>query len=100
VPVLTPRPAAEDDWADSLLLTARPAGGPGPGDQVVNAGGSGYYRVAYPDRVVHLADRLGDLAPLERYNLVSDTWAATLAGHAPVADLLRPGPGPGRLGRG
>ena len=32
--------------------------------------------------------RLGDLAPLERYNLVSDTWAATLSGHAPLADLL------------
>ena len=36
-----------------------------------------------------MADRLGELAPLERYNLVSDTWAATLAGHAQVADLLR-----------
>ena len=57
---------------------------------VINAGGSGYYRVAYsPERVAHLAGRLGDLAPLERYNLVSDTWAATLAGHARVADLLR-----------
>lgn len=26
--------------------------------------------------------------PLERYNLVSDTWAAALAGRRPVADLL------------
>ena len=62
----------------------------GGDDLVVNAGGSGYYRVAYSaERVAHLAGRLGDLAPLERYNLVSDTWAATLAGHARVADLLR-----------
>jgi len=90
VPVLHRALAAEDDWADSLLLTAAEQEVPGQGDQVVNAGGSGYYRVAYSaDRVVHLADRLGELAPLERYNLVSDTWAATLAGHARVADLLR-----------
>ena len=36
-----------------------------------------------------LAGGLGELAPLERYNLVSDTWAAALAGRAPLADLLR-----------
>ena len=35
-----------------------------------------------------LAGRLGDLAPLERYNLVSDSWAAALSGRAPLADLL------------
>ena len=39
--------------------------------------------------VERLAGRLGDLAPLERYNLVSDTWAAALSGQAPLADLLR-----------
>ena len=56
----------------------------------MNAGGSGYYRVAYgTDAVTRLAADLGDLTPLERYNLVSDTWAATLAGDAPLADLLR-----------
>ena len=57
---------------------------------LVNAGGSGYYRVAYPAATVErLAGPLGDLAPLERYNLVSDTWAAALAGQAPLLDLLR-----------
>jgi len=39
--------------------------------------------------VKQLADRLTDLAPLERYNLVSDTWAASLSGVAPLADVLR-----------
>jgi len=73
-----------------LLLTAAPHAGARGDDVVVNSGGTGYYRVAYSaERVAHLADRLGDLAALERYNLVSDTWAATLAGHARVADLLR-----------
>jgi len=90
VPVLHRALAAGDHGTDSLLLTTTGHEVADHGDQVVNAGGSGYYRVAYsPDRVAHLADHLGDLATLERYNLVSDTWAATLAGHARVADLLR-----------
>ena len=89
VPVLHRDLTASGDWADSLLLTGTTQATADSGDVVVNAGGSGYYRVAYgAGRVAHLADRLGDLAPLERYNLVSDTWAATLAGHARVADLL------------
>jgi puromycin-sensitive aminopeptidase len=90
VPVLHRSLGANDDWADALLLTAAPNARAGGDDVLVNAGGTGYYRVAYSaDRVAHLADRLGDLAPLERYNLVSDTWAVTLSGHAQVADLLR-----------
>ena len=59
-------------------------------DRLVNAGGSGYYRVSYPPAMVErLATGLAGLAPLERYNLISDTWAASLAGQAPLADLLR-----------
>ncbi len=57
---------------------------------LVNAGGSGYYRVAYPTATIELlAERLADLAPLERYNLVSDSWAAALAGRAPLTDVVR-----------
>ncbi len=56
---------------------------------VVNAGGSGYFRVSYPTAVLErLAGQLGHLTPLERYNLVSDTWAAALSGQAPLADVL------------
>ena len=62
----------------------------GVGDRLVNAGGSGYYRVSYPTAMVErLAGQLSDLAPLERYNLVSDSWAAALSGQAPLSDLLR-----------
>ncbi len=90
VPVLHRSLSSSDEWPDTLLLAGARHAVPGSDDLVVNAGGSGYYRVAYsPEHVVHLAGRLGDLAPLERYNLVSDTWAATLAGHARVSDLLR-----------
>jgi puromycin-sensitive aminopeptidase len=89
VPVLHRSLDTPEGWSDALLLTEASEEVGGAGDLVVNAGGSGYYRVAYSaERVAHLAGRLGDLAPLERYNLVSDTWAATLAGHARVADLL------------
>ncbi len=57
---------------------------------MVNAGGSGYYRVAYPSDVLgRLSRQLGDLQPLERFNLVSDTWAAVLSGDGSLADFLR-----------
>ncbi len=91
VPVLT-RPLGDGDpGPGSLLLDGpgRTAEGVARG-QVVNAGGSGFYRVAYPAPMVEaLAKAVGTLAPLERYNLVSDTWAAALAGQGPVADVLR-----------
>jgi puromycin-sensitive aminopeptidase len=58
--------------------------------RLVNAGGSGFYRVSYPTATVEqLAAGLADLAPLERYNLVSDAWAAALSGQGPFPDLLR-----------
>ncbi len=60
------------------------------GPPLINAGGSGFYRVAYPTATVErLAAHLPNLEPLERYNLISDTWAAALAGQAPVADVLQ-----------
>jgi puromycin-sensitive aminopeptidase len=90
VPVLT-RPLEGTDHDPLPVLLDGPGSSPATGvaGQLVNAGGSGYYRVAYPTATVRLlAGRLGDLAPLERYNLVSDTWAAALSGQAPLADLL------------
>jgi len=92
IPILHRTLGAADDWVDSGLLTASrgTVDDVGDGELLVNAGGSGYYRVAYgPDAVERLAGRLGELTPLERYNLVSDSWAATLAGDAPVAGVVR-----------
>ncbi len=60
-----------------------------PGAAVVNAGGAGYYRVRYaPDHLRRLASRLAELEPLERCNLLSDTWAGVLAGLSSLDDLL------------
>ncbi len=88
VPVLT-RPLEAPDRSASPMLLTTPAAADGGAVRLVNAGGSGYYRVAYPPATIaRLAAGLSDLAPLERYNLVSDSWAAALAGRAPLPDLL------------
>jgi puromycin-sensitive aminopeptidase len=56
---------------------------------LVNAGGHGFYRVRYaPDMLEALVARLPSLEPIERFNLVNDMWAATLAGLVPVRDYL------------
>ena len=56
---------------------------------VVNAGGHGFYRVRYaPDLLEALVSRLEVLEPIERFNLVSDAWAVTLAGLMPVTGYL------------
>jgi puromycin-sensitive aminopeptidase len=74
----------------SLLV----AGGTAPLDVpdgalvVLNAGGEGFYRVAYPPA---WRDRLldaGVLEPLERFAIVDDLWAAVLAGTAAAEDFL------------
>ena len=94
VPVLTRSLRDPEVDSPSILLDGtRPAGDAvtiRSGADLVNAGGSGYYRVSYPTAMVErLAGQLAELAPLERYNLVSDTWAASLSGQAPLSDLLR-----------
>ncbi len=49
---------------------------------VVNAGGSGYFRVEYSaDLMTRISgDTLRSLTTLERYNLVDDAWNAVVAG--------------------
>jgi aminopeptidase N len=60
------------------------------GPVVVNAGGSGFFRVAYGDTLRRRlgADALAELTTLERYNLVDDAWAATIAGRLDASELL------------
>jgi puromycin-sensitive aminopeptidase len=57
---------------------------------IVNAGGHGYYRVRYSSELLSsLKQQLQVmLSPVERFNLVNDTWATTLAGLAPLQDYL------------
>ncbi|HUS43933.1 MAG TPA: M1 family metallopeptidase [Ilumatobacteraceae bacterium] len=57
---------------------------------VVNAGGHGFYRVAYSDELRARLDAtaIASLSTLERYNLVDDAWAAALAGRLSTPELL------------
>src|SRR5574341_894389 len=56
---------------------------------LVNEGGHGYYRVRYsPDLLRRLLDASDQLTGIERFNLVSDAWAAAMAGLIPLADYL------------
>jgi puromycin-sensitive aminopeptidase len=56
---------------------------------VVNAGGWGVFRVGYEvEHRLALADHLAELTPLERANLMADTWATTLAGHSTLQEFL------------
>ncbi len=59
------------------------------GPVVVNAGGWGFFRVAYDESLSkRIAAGLSSLHELERYNLASDAWAATLAGSAELNTTL------------
>jgi puromycin-sensitive aminopeptidase len=63
--------------------------GPDVESVLVNEGGHGFYRVRYaPELLERLLGRLDALAPIERFNLVNDTWAAAVAGLVPVTDYL------------
>jgi puromycin-sensitive aminopeptidase len=57
---------------------------------VVNEGGHGFYRVRYSrDLLERLVRRLpAGLAPIERFNLLGDAWAATVAGLIPIDEYL------------
>ncbi|WP_419944250.1 M1 family metallopeptidase [Candidatus Poriferisodalis sp.] len=57
---------------------------------VVNSGGHGYYRVRYGGDLLGAVARqaLEVLAPIERYGLVDDTYAAVVAGDASAAEFI------------
>jgi puromycin-sensitive aminopeptidase len=86
IPVL----ARVDDQVHQLLVEADGVSLDVPGDAqvVVNAGGEGFYRVAYPPvmRATLLAG--GGLNARERFAIVDDAWAAVLAGTATVGEYV------------
>lgn len=57
---------------------------------VVNAGGHGFYRVGYSQELLDaLKGSLNEqLSSVEKFGLVNDTWAATLAGLVAPSDYL------------
>jgi puromycin-sensitive aminopeptidase len=73
-----------DDGAARIPLA--PPGAP----VVVNAGGHGFYRVAYDGELRRRisGEVLGSLDTLERYNLVDDAWNDVVSGRLAAADYL------------
>ncbi len=57
---------------------------------LLNEGGHGFYRVHYaPAMLAALTKNLSALQPIERFGLVSDTWAATVAGGGNLSEFLK-----------
>ncbi|HZP45520.1 MAG TPA: M1 family metallopeptidase [Candidatus Binataceae bacterium] len=56
---------------------------------VANENGSGFFRVRYsPQLLSSLTANLSQLRPIERFGLVGDTWAATMAGLVPLSEFI------------
>lgn len=54
-----------------------------------NAGDAGYYRVAYePELFEKLRQRLNELPPADRLNLLNDSWAMVVANRGPISGYL------------
>ena len=58
---------------------------------VINEGGHGFYRAHYSPALLSTltANVFQILSPIERFNLVNDTWATVIAGHTPLAQYLK-----------
>ena len=81
------------DSLHKLLLQDEPIRLPIPNPSVpivVNAGGSGFYRVPYSEELLRrlVGDTFGELDVLERYNLVDDAWNSVVAGHSPASRFV------------
>jgi puromycin-sensitive aminopeptidase len=92
VPVLLRYGAGDRVYEDRVLLDSREEEFDlrfEPEWLVLNAGGSGFYRVHYSSsQLAALGSRLDQLSPLERYGLIDDTFASLLAGTSTVVELL------------
>ena len=87
------RASVKGGWVDKRLLldgpetrVALPAA---PDWALANAGGHGFYRVGYaPAMLKKLARSVAKVPPIERFNVVSDAFAVTQAGHLAAAEYL------------
>ena len=82
-----------DGGVERLVLRDEPASLAGTatrGTVMANAGGHGFYRVAYDDELrERLVGGLADLEPLERYAVLDDTYALCLRADVPAVELCR-----------
>src|SRR3954453_9546070 len=81
----------QGDRDDRVLLDGDETRLPlGEGAVLVNAGGHGFYRVAYSDELrERITDtRFAGMSTLERYNLVDDAWNAVTTGAMDAMDWV------------
>ncbi len=73
-----------------LLVDAETRLSVGDGPVVVNAGGHGFFRVAYDEtlRARLTAEVVANLTTIERYNLVDDAWNAVVAATLGAVEFL------------
>ena len=72
-----------------VLLGRDPVRIPAPGPMVLNAGGTGFYRLLYDRPLLdELLAHFAQLSVLERFNLLSDTWATTQSGQGELRDAI------------
>jgi puromycin-sensitive aminopeptidase len=92
VPVQLRLTADGRDTVERVLLAEPEVRRPLPAgfeSAVANEGGHGFYRVRYDDDLrARLLNRLSALGAIERFNLVNDAWAVTVAGLMPTTDYL------------
>jgi puromycin-sensitive aminopeptidase len=93
VPVMVRARTDQGVTTHKLLLTTAETTLALPGKlewALLNEGGHGFYRVRYsPEMLASLTRNPGALQPIERFGLVSDTWAATVAGLTPLAEFIK-----------
>jgi puromycin-sensitive aminopeptidase len=93
VPVMVRAKTDKGVSTHKVLLTAKETTVDLPGKlewALLNEGGHGFYRVHYaPALLEAITKNLSALQPIERFGLVSDTWAATVAGLGPLSEFLQ-----------
>ncbi len=93
VPVMVRAKTDKGVSTHKVLLTAKETTVDLPGKlewALLNEGGHGFYRVHYaPALLEAITKNLSALQPIERFGLVSDTWAATVAGLGPLSEFLK-----------
>jgi len=92
VPVRLRLAAGGRETVERVLLTEPDTRRPLPAgfeSVVANEGGHGFYRVRYDEALrERLLSRLPSLGAIERFNLVNDAWAVTVAGLMPLPQYL------------
>jgi|HubBroStandDraft_1064217.scaffolds.fasta_scaffold20796_1 puromycin-sensitive aminopeptidase len=93
VPVMVRAKTDKGISTHKVLLTAKTTTVDIPGKlewALLNEGGHGFYRVHYaPALLAAITKNVSALQPIERFGLVSDTWAATVAGLGPLSEFLK-----------